>query len=311
MLTMLFVRDYTSFTGGHLKSSHYLGHAAAFPGIEPILYLTGQGRARADNPFLATGARRVERPVPADIYFAGGLDWEVLDAAGIDTSNRPVVNLIQHLRHADPTDPRYRYLSRSALRICVSPEVAQAVSATGRANGPVVTIENGLDLDELPLVTRQPEPGRVFVAGWKNPDLARDLAHCLRSDLHMDLADGQIPRPEFLDRMARAEIAVTLPHAREGFFLPALEAMALGIPVIVPDCGGNRSFCRDQETCLMPEPHVEALAHATLTLAARPELRAHLRANGSATAREHSLDRERTRFHAVLADHLGHHAPKH
>ena len=38
----------------------------------------------------------------------------------------------------------------------------------------------------------------------------------------------------------------------EGFYLPALEAMALGSLVICPDCIGNRSFCLPGRNCFRP-----------------------------------------------------------
>ena len=43
--------------------------------------------------------------------------------------------------------------------------------------------------------------------------------------------------------MARARVTVLVPNPKEGFYLPALEAMALGTIVVCPDCVGNRSFC--------------------------------------------------------------------
>ena len=50
--------------------------------------------------------------------------------------------------------------------------------------------------------------------------------------------------------MARARVTLYLPNRLEGFYIPALEGMALGTLVVCPDSVGNRSYCRDGENCL-------------------------------------------------------------
>ena len=60
--------------------------------------------------------------------------------------HREYVRFFQHVRHVHEGTERYRYLAERAIRICVSQEVADAVTATGRAHGPVLTIPNGVDL---------------------------------------------------------------------------------------------------------------------------------------------------------------------
>jgi len=77
--------------------------------------------------------------------------------------------------------------------------------------------------------------------------------------------------------------------------------MALGALVVCPDCVGNRSFCRDGETCLMPERSERAIVASALSaLDASPkELEPML-----AAAREQSWRRglmaERERFLEIL-----------
>jgi glycosyltransferase involved in cell wall biosynthesis len=47
-----------------------------------------------------------------------------------------------------------------------------------------------------------------------------------------------------LNWINQAKITVFLPYRDiEGFYMPALEGMALGTLVVCPDCIGNRSFC--------------------------------------------------------------------
>ncbi len=94
-----------------------------------------------------------------------------------------------------------------------------------------------------------------------------------------------------------------LPNATEGFYLPALEAMALGTLVICPDCVGNRSFCIPDENCLRPtydEPAIVAAVRAALALPAATTNA--MLAAARATAQRHSIQTERAAFLAVLND---------
>ncbi|MBI5120984.1 MAG: glycosyltransferase family 4 protein [Rhodospirillales bacterium] len=302
--TLLFVRDFRHFTGGHLKFSHYLNHALLSGLVDPLLYLTPGSSNASDNLFLSRGLTPAASILQCDAFFTAGLDWQILDEAGIETSGRPVINLIQHTRHADPADPRYAFLTRRALRICASPEVALALHATRRVNGEIVTIPYGVDLADSPPRQTEPAPGSLFIGGYKNHDMARALAGRLGGRFNIDLALDMIPREDFLARLRKAAFCILLPHPSEGFFLPAIETMALGVPVIVPDCVGNRSFCRHEATCLMPNYAVDDLTAAALRLDGDPQLAARLRTNGRAEACRQSLESERRQFIDVLVRSL-------
>jgi glycosyltransferase involved in cell wall biosynthesis len=96
-------------------------------------------------------------------------------------------------------------------------------------------------------------------------------------------------------------VAVTLPRRREGFFLPAIEAMALGTIAVCPDCIGNRSFCRDGDTAFRTPYDLDALVAATLAALALDPARADaLRTAAAAEARRHSIDAERSAFLRIL-----------
>ncbi len=302
---MLFVRDFRAMQGGHLKVFDYYQHAAAGGAVRPLLFMTPDSLRDQTNPWFAAGVAEQAALLPADSYFLAGLDWELLDRAGIDPGGKPTVNLVQHFRHTDPADPRYRYLRRPALRICVSAELADAVRASGMANGPVVAVPNGVDLTGLAPYRGRAKTCDAFVAGLKNPELAAAVgAELARHGLCVDVALELRPRAEFLARLAAARVAVLLPIAGEGFFLPALEAMALGSAVVVPDCGGNRGFCRDGETALVPPYSAAGLSAAALALWREPARRERLVAAGNEQARAHGLDRERAAFARLLQAHL-------
>ena len=100
--------------------------------------------------------------------------------------------------------------------------------------------------------------------------------------------------------VARAAVAVPLPHPTEGFFLPGLEAMALGCPLVMPDCRGNGEYAMDDGNCLMPAAEPGALAAAVERLLADPALAARLVVAGQETAARDLLASEREAFAALL-----------
>jgi len=296
--TVLFHRDFRGFAGGHLKVWHYFNHVAAAPRYRPLIHFTPQSLCDDTNPWSRAGTEVVPwAPAAADVLFLAGFDW----AAVPPSVDRPVVNLVQGFGHAVPGDPRHGFLARRAVRICVSAEVADALLATGRVNGPILTIPNAVDHESFP-EPAGPRDIPVLVAGAKRPDLAHAVAAELgRRGVAVHLVTAGLGRTEFLALLARAEIAVPLPLSEEGCFLPGLEGMALGALVVCPDCRGNRGWCRDGETGFRPAPTPEAIAAAVVAARALPPAeRAALAARGRAAARSRSLADERREFLAIL-----------
>ncbi len=293
---LLFHRDFRGYTGGHGKVWDYFTHAGKHPGWSAAIYLT-PGSLDLHNPWRV-------HPVPVDldwsprsasVLFLAGLDWS---AHPVDDAAKPVINLIQHVRHADPTDSLHRHLSRPAIRICVSRAVADAICGTGLVNGPVRVIPAALDMDGLPQGTR--ERHGVFIGATKQPELGRLLLARLREQGRpATLIDQWVPRERYLALMAQSRVAVALPSPTEGFFLPGLEAMALGCATVVPDCIGNREYLRTGDNALAPPAQVDALVDAIGQLD-DARFADKLIAAGKETAAAFGLDAERARFHALL-----------
>jgi glycosyltransferase involved in cell wall biosynthesis len=295
--TLLFRRDFHGLTGGHLKVWHYFQHTLRSSRFTPRIHLT-PGSTSTGNPWHGIDPPPLDdwRPEEAGGLFVAGLDWEAVPEA----TPLPVINLIQHVRHADPGDPRRRFLERPAMRICVGDEVAEAISSTGIVNGPIHVIPNGIDLENIP--SAMDRDIDVLIAGLKKPALAAAIAARLEAaGVPALVSTALLPRAEFLERMSRARVVVTLPNDTEGFFLPPLEAMAAGAIVVCPDCVGNRGFCRDGVTCLLPPSTTEAIVEATLT-AVRLDAAAGsaLRTAAAREARRHGLESERSAFLRVL-----------
>jgi hypothetical protein len=243
-------------------------------------------------------------PVDADILFVAGRDWRWLPPEDRAESPLPVINLLQHVLHASHEDPlgRRAFLPNKAIRICTSSEIAKAIEATGIVRGPVFAIPNAIDMQELEAVTRPPERDLdLLVLATKQAPLGRALgASFEQSGLVLDVVRKEIPRPELLQRMARARVTLCLPNRLEGFYIPAAEGMALGTLVVCPDAIGNRSFCRDGENCLMPPYEEEAIVAAVSRALDEYDHLGSLIAGGRETARALDLPAERAAFHDLL-----------
>lgn len=297
MRELWFHRDFLGYSGGHGKVFDYFQHAAAHPAFFPRIHFT-PASVDHDNPWrrAAVPTENEWRPDDADALFLGGMDWAAVPS---DVPGRPIINLVQHVRHADPAGPLYAFLSRRAIRICVSRPVADAITATRRVVGPVLVIEAGLALAPCPPAAKT-MARRVFIAAAKQPALGAALAERLdQLDYDVDLCVRWTDRDAFLHRLAEAERAVMLPFATEGFFLPGLEAMALGTPAVVPDCVGNRDYLMPGDNALSPAMELDAMVAAVRDLDAAA-LRDRLVAQGHITAARFSASRERRAFHTVL-----------
>jgi len=297
---ILFRREIRSMRGGHLKVWNYFRHAMAAPGWAASIHVVPGSVEDESNPWASVPGRRVSGwdPREADVLFVAGHDW----AAIPDRTPVPVVNLLQGFGHVTPGDPRRGYLGRRAVRICVSPELADAVRETGLANGPLLTIRNGLEVADLPEVPDCRDVD-VFVLGGKEPALAFDVCAQLgRRGVRTECCTEFMRREDLLRTFGRSRCVVALPHLREGFFLPAAEAMLMGALVICPDCIGNRSFCLGGVNCLVPKRDAAAIAGmATDALELGESARASLLRGARATVADLSLAQEGSEFRAVLA----------
>lgn len=293
---LLFHRDFREYSGGHGKVWDYFCHTNAHPEWQASVFLTPES-TDADNPWRsgATQAEPSWEPGRADALFLGGLDWSANPA---DDLARPVINLVQHVRHALPGDERFPHLSRRAIRICVSQAVADAIEATGRVNGPVRVIPAALDLGVAAAAAQAQR--WTLIGAIKHPALGRALADRLRAaGRHVRLIEQFLPRAEYLAELGRCRVAVMLPSPTEGFYLPGLEAMALGCATVVPDCLGNREYLQPGINALAPVAELEALVDAVTRLD-NEVFAAGLVAAGQATAAQFTQQRERAAFHAIL-----------
>lgn len=305
MRTVLFHRKFRRFHGGHLKVWHYFNHVLAAPEFTARVVFDANSAWDDSNPWH--GAREfvietADEVVPGALFVAGR-DWQRLDSLGLLGRNLPILNLIQHVRHAEDWSIQSRYLDRRAIRLCVSEEVAAAVTDAG-SEGPVVVIPNSIDVPPQETARDDDRPIDLLIAGLKQPVMAREIGEQMAAPGRVvHLLTEHVPRETFLDLMRRSRVTLFLPNFEEGFYLPALEGMALGTLVVCPDCIGNRSFCLPGINAYRPANEKEDLIRATESaLALRSDEADQLTGAALQTARQHSPDAERASFLAVLGD---------
>jgi hypothetical protein len=225
-----FIRHYNGYTGGHQKVRDYKRHFIDLH-WQTNLFLDGQS---ATMPDLFANIPKVNYqptydPTNADIVFLAGMDWATFLPLGI--KNKTVVNLIQHVRHADSKQPLFPFLAQPAVRICVSESVKQAILP--HANGPVYTVPMGHKIE----MSASKKTNDIYILANKQPELGRRLASYFKEQQFSVICHDQyIEKHAVLTAMASSSISVTLPHPTEGFYLPGIEAMALSDIAVVPDC---------------------------------------------------------------------------
>jgi hypothetical protein len=286
---VLFVRHFTRLFGGHVRHWHYWQHVKRVPGFEPLLLFRGNWN-RDDNLWRGEGQRRLKSLdwSKVDILLIGGMSWA--DVGNVP-SHIPIINTIQGTQHSEM--PRARFLSRRAIRICMSTQIKDIIKS--RANGPIFVNNPSVD---VPIKRGGQRDIPILIVGHKKKPLARKIKAAFP---RATLLTAMLPREKFLGLMYRSRIVVGLPKAREGFYLPALEAMCAGALVVCPDCVGNRELVTHNYNCLQPiytSGHIIEAIRQALKLGAKHRQR--LIAGGYETAKRNRPAREYKNFLRIL-----------
>lgn len=298
---VLFYRDFLGFTGGHLKVWHYFNHVRTSRTFIPKIFFTKRSRWDKSNPWHhCDNIESTWSPLDADVLFIGGMDWSALPKMYSDNSAIPIINIIQGLRHTDAKDSRYKFLSHRAIRICVNKNIEEALRNIPAVNGPVFHVPMGQDITELP------RPGipkfDILIAALKAPQLGRELyAKLQRPGRKIELLTTRLTRDEYLRRVAESRITLLLPLPFEGFYLPALEAMAMRRIVVCPDIISCREYCTPGYNSFCPDYTVNEIVEATEGALTMNEVAASEMTNYAAkTAAKYTLERERQAFCRIL-----------
>jgi len=304
MRSVLFFRNFLEFTGGHLKVWDYFNHVRSSGDHSAHICVSQESVWNKSNPWLGLRSQAVAswRDAPSDVLFMAGLDWLVMDPAERDRPAAPIINLIQHVSHGHPNDPRYAFLKHRAIRICVGEEIGASIVESGQVNGPLFVILNGLNLTRhLELRGKVAPETDILIAALKQPALGSQLAASLaQARRKVELLGAPLLRDDYLDRVVRAKVTVFLPNPAEGLYLPPAEGMALGTLVVCPRVPGTE-YCQDAYNCLYPEYTLESLRSAAeAALALSESQRRRMLEHANEAVMRHDLRRERESFLEIL-----------
>ncbi len=112
---------------------------------------------------------------------------------------------------------------------------------------------------------RRGDPVRLVIKGFPNPhnDVAEQIARLRASDpglAEIRLVDEDVDEAALLDLYREAD-AMVLPTRGEGYNLPAAEAMAAGLPLIVTGHGGHMDFLGPEEARLVDYSFARSGSH--------------------------------------------------
>ena len=234
---VLFFRDFKGFSGGHLKVWHYFNHFN-HEKYTPCISFSQDSLWDTSNPWLPIKSK-VLSPLDKrdpDIIFLAGLDWLRKDEIKNYSDTTPIINLIQHVRHSHPDTALYSFLQNKAIRICVSEQVTKAITQTGQVNGPIYTIPNGIDLQQLPLpIPFKDRTIDILIAGLKQNQFAQRLYDSLEPLKKFLLISNKI---QPINKTFTMYSAVNLP-SNDSPVIRYLSENHLYSPVIVGGVGGS------------------------------------------------------------------------
>ncbi|MCB1560421.1 MAG: glycosyltransferase, partial [Xanthomonadales bacterium] len=308
MKTILFRRDFRGPTGGHLKVWDYFCHVLASARYRPQIYLTPSSVREAVNPWASANCRTLENwnPASAGALFLAGLDWEALPHCERRTPGRPVINLIQGMRHLDPQDPRHAFLEYPAVRICVSRAIKRRLDACDQVRGPVIHVHAGIPFIDQAQVWAEGVAKKfdhdVFIVALKRRSVGKAVAEELRRcGWRVDILTSWVEREQFLSRLRAGKVVVTLPLSFEGLYLPALEAMMAGSLLVFPKVEAATDYAEDGSNCHLCDHSVESIVQTVdRALGMSPAEANQMRQSAIETTKRFSLDRERREFLEVL-----------
>lgn len=304
-IKVLFFRNFQGYTGGHQKVFDYFMHLKNDPRFEVSISFSKETLWNESNPWFPKYQQEISQfnLLDFDFLFIAGMDW--LQLPNKLDIKIPIINLIQGIRHTEPQNTLYSFLSKKAYRICVSKEVTEALEKTNIVNGPIFTIPNGHQLQDIVCKEKIYD---IYILGKKNNPLANNLTISLRKmNYKVYLSLENIPRKEVWSNMSKSRVSILLPHQTEGFYLPALESMKYSDITIVPDCIGNRSFCFHKINSLIPKYNENDIldnVKLAFDIIADDNLLQNYRLNAKKTLDKYTLESEKEKFFQII-DKIG------
>lgn len=222
---------------------HYGEHfaEAAFPEVGALAAV----RTWDFGPYPPAWVRRIDEAVDRLLVYSRAVRRQAI-ASGIPAAKVRVVPLGVDDAVFTPTGPAYPLATAKRFRfLFVGAPVARKgadalLEAYRRAFGPD---------DDVCLVIKD-HPHDLFYEG----EAIRDRIRAAAADPHGPAVEYlcELLPPADLAALYRACDVGVFPYRAEGFCLPILEAMAAGLPSIVPRFGAALDFCSTRTSLLMP-----------------------------------------------------------
>lgn len=291
-------------SGGSLKVRHYFEHAMQYKSLNALLYMPKDINWSISNPWF----KYKDKILPeidwsiVDIVFISGWGWERFIPQKYHYNRKfKVLYLVQHPSKLMPKFERYKNLDKPATRICVSRALTDMANEIQHVNGPVITIPAGTEIKKLMELANKSKSIDILISGLKNPAVGVALKSKFdKLGLNVKLLDERMDRNTFISYVSNSKVVVCLPNPMEGFYLPALEAMALNALVICPYAIGN-DYCIDGKNCLVPiytEQDIYNKTKIMLSLTNKEIII--MKKNAYVTVKAHDITFEKKSFHNLL-----------
>jgi glycosyltransferase involved in cell wall biosynthesis len=227
------------------------------------------------------GVRRWYSFLPMQARVASRLDGIVIPSESSRTDIIADMGLPNEKMHTVPLGTDHEVFSPDPSVAKVPGRIVVVTSADVPLKGLMVLLE------ALPKIRVEREDAHIVCVGKARPGGA-----AARQVTELGLADwvsfrSNLDQSDLVDLLRSAEVAV-VPSLYEGFSLPAVEEMSVGLPLVATTAGALPEVTGpDGEAALtVPPGDAGAMAAAISRLLAEPELRARLGAGGRARVEE-------------------------
>ena len=112
--------------------------------------------------------------------------------------------------------------------------------------------------------SNEPDVKLIIKTHYNETNIIYDLVERLNPSerKQIEIIDDDLSHQDMQDLMREADFCF-FPSRGEGFLLPAAEAMVVGTPVCVTECGGNQEFCTRDTALIIPTKLHQARSHVT------------------------------------------------
>lgn len=233
--------------------------------------------------FLVRAAHRLfARHSDVGVSVSGAATEVAVNGYHIDRAHSRVIHNGLPLHNIRAVDPTARSKLREELNI---PESALAIAVIARMH----PIKGHRSMLAIMAQVAEKRHDAVLILAGDGPErpACEELAKRLGISAHVRFLGSRNDVPELIS----ASDLVAVPSKSEGLSMVAIEACAVGRPVVAFDAGGLRDVISHGTTgYLVPPGDENGFAKAILDLAADPEKRAQFGEHGKAEAQRFTLD---------------------